>query len=98
MAKRKQLFHPDEVREKIKTSQLCNRLNQHAFGEIELTPTQVRAIEILLKKTIPDLSSIDATLSGEVTSYVLSSEPMTENDWEATYGVAASEGATKSTH
>ena len=42
MAKRKTLFHPDYVREKIRTSQLINRLQKFAFGEIELTMTQVR--------------------------------------------------------
>ncbi len=59
MAARKQLFHSDEVRAKIKTSQLLNRLHDHANGEIELTPQQVRSIEILLKKSIPDLSSVE---------------------------------------
>lgn len=59
MAKRKQLFHPDEVREKIKASQLCNRLHAHAFGEIELTATQVKSIEILLRKSMPDLSAAE---------------------------------------
>jgi hypothetical protein len=44
MAKRKMLFHPDYVREKIRASQLINRL-------------QLRAIEILLRKSIPDLNS-----------------------------------------
>ena len=37
MAKRKMLFHPDYVREKIRASQLINRLQKCAFGEISLT-------------------------------------------------------------
>jgi hypothetical protein len=45
MAKRKMLFHPDYVREKIRASQLINRLHKCAFGEISLTMTQLRAIE-----------------------------------------------------
>lgn len=52
-------LHQEDVRKKIQTSQLVNRLTDHALGDIELTNTQVRAIEILLKKTIPDLSSIE---------------------------------------
>src|SRR6516164_9499965 len=36
MAKRKMLFHPDYVREKIRASQLINRLQKCAFGEINL--------------------------------------------------------------
>lgn len=98
MAARKQLFHPDEVRQKIQTSQLINRLKSHAFGDVELSPTQVKAIEILLRKTMPDLSAIDATLSGEVTNYVLSDKPMSEDEWETAYGVESTAGAAKSAH
>ena len=63
MAARKQLWHPDEVRAKIQASQLINRLHAHAFGEVELTPAQVRSIEVLLKKAVPDLSAVQ--ISGE---------------------------------
>lgn len=52
-------LHQEDVRRKIQTSQLVNRLTDHALGLIELENSQVRAIEILLKKTIPDLSSIE---------------------------------------
>lgn len=48
----------EEAREKIKTTQLINRLQDHGLGEVEMTPTQVRAIEILLKKRVPDLTSV----------------------------------------
>jgi hypothetical protein len=48
----------EEAREKIKTTQLINRLQDHGLGEIEMSPTQVRAIEILLKKRVPDLASV----------------------------------------
>jgi hypothetical protein len=50
--KRKMLFHPDYAREKIRASQLINRLHKCAFGEISLTMTQLRAIEILLRKCL----------------------------------------------
>jgi hypothetical protein len=59
MAKRKMLFHPDYVREKIRASQLINRLHKCAFGEISLIMTQLRAIEILLRKCIPDLAAAE---------------------------------------
>ena len=52
-------MHQDDVRSKIQTSQLINRLTDHALGAIDLSPTQVRAIEILIKKTLPDLSAVD---------------------------------------
>lgn len=60
----RKIRHDDETRAKIQTSQLINRLNAHVFGEVELSPTQVRSAEILLKKTLPDLSSTEH--SGEV--------------------------------
>lgn len=59
MAARLNPAHDERTRAKIQTSQLLNRLMSHANGEVEMTPTQVRAAEILLKKTLPDLSSVE---------------------------------------
>lgn len=61
MAKRITLTQSEDTRKKIQTSQLINRLSKHAFGEVELLPTQIKAIEILLKKSLPDLSAIEIT-------------------------------------
>lgn len=47
------------MRKKIQTSQLINRLTNHALGQIELENTQVRAIEVLLKKVLPDLQAVE---------------------------------------
>jgi hypothetical protein len=57
MAARKSLKHDATSRQNIQTSQLLNRLNSHAIGEVDMTPTQVKAAEILLRKSLPDLSS-----------------------------------------
>lgn len=65
MAARKRLYHPDEVREKIKTTLLINRLMQHVKGKRLMEKSQVTAALGLLKKTLPDLSSIDATHKGD---------------------------------
>lgn len=65
MAARLRKLHSDEVRQKIQTSQLINRLTDHAIGKVELSPTQVRSIEILLKKSIPDLSAVSLEGAGE---------------------------------
>ncbi len=54
-------MHSNEVRAKIQASQLINRLTDHAFDKVQLSATQIRAIEILLKKSVPDLSAIDIT-------------------------------------
>jgi hypothetical protein len=86
MAKRKMLFHPDCVREKIRTSQLINRLEKCAFGEISLTMTQLRAIEILLRKSIPDL--VAAEIKSEQTHrYVVEVPAVLDRDaWQQKYG------------
>jgi hypothetical protein len=50
--------HDEETRAKIQTSQLINRLQDHVFGSVEISQTQMKAIELLLKKTLPDLSAV----------------------------------------
>ncbi len=59
MAARLNARHQDFVRDKIKTSQLINRLQDQADGTVELSPMQMKAIEILLKKSLPDLSAVE---------------------------------------
>lgn len=61
MAARLHLKHQDEIRKKIQASQLINRLTDHSFGKVEMSSTQVKAAEILLKKSIPDLSQVQGT-------------------------------------
>ena len=52
-------LHQADVRLKIQASQLINVLQDHAFGQTEeLSQSRMKAIEILLKKSLPDLSSI----------------------------------------
>jgi hypothetical protein len=63
MAARINLKHDSATRAKIQTSQLVNRLNKIALGEVVVDQTQLRAIEILLRKALPDLSTI--TLQGD---------------------------------
>lgn len=59
--------HDIKTREKIQCTQLINRLMDHINGKIELTQSQVRSIEILLKKSLPDLQSVEQIVSGELT-------------------------------
>jgi hypothetical protein len=52
------------VRDKIQASKLIEFLQDYAFGVIEEIPSgRMKAIEILLKKSVPDLSSVE--LSGD---------------------------------
>jgi hypothetical protein len=55
-ARKRKLLLTDDWKAKIQASQIVNRLAKLVDGEIDMTATQVRAAEILLKKTIPDLS------------------------------------------
>lgn len=65
MAARLRKSHQDDVRAKIQASQLVNVLQNHALGEDgkELAPSRLKAIEILLRKSIPDLQAMQ--LSGD---------------------------------
>ena len=57
-------LHQDDVRKKIQVSQLLNVLQNHALGvSEELSPTRMKAIEILLRKSMPDMASV--TISGD---------------------------------
>jgi len=64
LAARKQLWHPDEVRQKIQASQLINRLMKHVNSDKPIMDSsQVTAAVKLLGKVLPDLSA--TTLSGD---------------------------------
>jgi hypothetical protein len=54
----------EEWRTRIKSARIVERLQRHSLGEEEMTQTQIKAAEILLRKCIPDLASVQH--SGEV--------------------------------
>ena len=54
--------HQDEIRDKIQTTQLIKRLENHALDDaMELSSSRIKAIEILLRKSLPDLSAVEVT-------------------------------------
>jgi len=55
MAARNRTWTPEVVRQKIRTSMLINRLQNHVLGRLEMTKTQIQAAAILLRKTLPDM-------------------------------------------
>ena len=73
MAARLNKAHQDDVRLKIKTSQLVNRLQDFALdgvdpktgGPVEIDAGRLRAIEVLLRKSLPDLSAVTLSGAGE---------------------------------
>jgi hypothetical protein len=54
----------DRWRERIRIGVLIKRLDDHAVGNIEMTPTQIKATEILLRKVAPDLTAISGDPNG----------------------------------
>lgn len=55
-------LHQEDVRRKIQVSQLLNVLQDHALNEgTEISPSRMKAIEILLRKSLPDLSAVQHT-------------------------------------
>jgi hypothetical protein len=59
-------LHQDDVRKKIQVSLLIKKLEKHALedsDETEISSSKMRAIQILLSKSLPDLSSIQ--ISGD---------------------------------
>lgn len=72
MAARLNKLHQEDIRLKIKTSQLINVLQDHALsGDGEISPTRMKAIEILLRKSLADLSAV--TISGDPDAPIKSS-------------------------
>jgi len=76
---------PDEHRYKIKISRIITNLGEHIEGLREMSPTQVNAANILLRKVMPDLAAIEH--SGEVKQvFAVSPELPTLEEWEAEFG------------
>ncbi len=47
------------LRDKISASKIVDRLQRFVSGEVEMSASQVRAAETLLKKVLPDLKQVD---------------------------------------
>ncbi len=72
MAARKlRVTHQEDVRKKIQCRQLINRLMGHIDGNTQLAPTQIRAIEILLNKSLPNLSDVRMDMTGNSVTFNL---------------------------
>lgn len=63
MAVRTNLRQQDQTRAAIQTSQLVNRLQDFALAKkgVEIDAVRMKAIEVLLRKALPDLSSVEMT-------------------------------------
>jgi hypothetical protein len=81
-------FH-SVTRERIRAGVIIDRFQKHFMGELELTLTQIRVGEILLRKVIPDLTHTD--LSATFTRrYVVEVPPqLSDEEWEKKYSLPA---------
>lgn len=91
MPARKNLRHDMRSRERIRTGALLRRLQKFALGEkgdqgeaIKLSAGEIKSIDILLRKTIPDLTAVEH--SGEVVRRDISDQPLSEQQWSEQYG------------
>lgn len=64
MATRKNLQHSEDIRQKIRGSQLVNFIQDHIFNDRPASKTQMVGALGLLKKIVPDLQAVQATHSG----------------------------------
>lgn len=74
MAARLRRTHQDDVRTKIKVTELINRVQDYALGildDADVSSNRLNAIKLLLAKTLPDLSSVEISGDVEVTHKVI---------------------------
>lgn len=94
MAARKLTAQSALVRERIRTTQLLNRLQNYLLGkkdrrtkrELDLKPHQVAGILGLLRKVVPDLQSIEHLGEIEVKHQQVAADPLTPEQWEEKFG------------
>ena len=55
-------------RNSIATTQILKRVNKHVLNELDIpmTSSQLKAADMLLKKTMPDLKSIEAVVDANL--------------------------------
>lgn len=84
MAARKiKIRHDEETRAKIQAGNLITRLQAGINGEVELSGPQVTAALGLLRKVLPDLTSVEH--SGEITTTYVARAPQvapSEDAWQ----------------
>jgi|EndMetStandDraft_8_1072994.scaffolds.fasta_scaffold797283_1 hypothetical protein len=80
-------FHSEVTRERIRAGVIIDRFQKHFMGELELTSTQIRVGEILLRKVIPDLTHTD--LSATLTRRYVVEVPadLSDEAWEQKYSL-----------
>jgi len=65
MARKSWQERAETWRDKIRISQIINRLNDCAEGKVDMTATQLKACTALMSKVLPDLTASDHTTRNE---------------------------------
>lgn len=63
-ARKNKIYHDEKTKGLIRASQLLNRLESFAKGEIQMDAAQVNAAKIVIGKYIPDMRAIEHTGPG----------------------------------
>lgn len=66
--------HAAAVRERIQVSKIVDRLEKFALGEgnVKMTPARLKAIELLLDKTLPNLASAKVEVDAKNVTFNIS--------------------------
>jgi len=68
----------ETCRLRIQTSVLIDRVQKHAMGKVQMTPTQLSAAQALLRKTLPDLVGVKAEVDFSPVVFNFSIDPVKE--------------------
>ena len=69
--------HAVAVREKIQTTKIVERLEKFALGDakVKITPGQLKAMEMLLDKTLPNLASLKHEVDAKQVVFLIGETP-----------------------
>lgn len=81
--------HAVAVRERIQVSNIVDRLEKFALGDskVKVTPAQLKAMEMLLDKTLPNLASMKHEVDAKQVVFLIGETPP---DGDTTDSVPAS--------
>lgn len=88
--------HRESHIEKIRSSQILNRMIAHAMGEIEMTATQVAAAKALLDRYLPIVKSVE--MEAEISRRAPTADPFYKADPEEWRQSAGDHNQGHSTH
>lgn len=80
-ARTNRVVQNQKIREKIQAGMLIKGLHDHFEGKRELSATQLKSAEILLRKSVPDLSAVEMTGGMEHTGQVAIRPVLTREEW-----------------